>query len=243
MMLLGSSPRMRGAHIATCSIPEILGIIPAYAGSTRRAHSRPCPAGDHPRVCGEHSSQRYHYYQSEGSSPRMRGAQAPSPRLGVPDGIIPAYAGSTAVTGEAFTSHGDHPRVCGEHVDLDTSNVAALGSSPRMRGALAISAPYLSLVGIIPAYAGSTCPDVHPRLQMGDHPRVCGEHNEIHHQVYSGLGSSPRMRGAPSESSGSGSGGGIIPAYAGSTGRQAQRLRRREDHPRVCGEHSSSRSL
>ena len=33
---------------------------------------------------------------------------------------------------------------------------------------------------------------------------------------------------------------GIIPAYAGSTGRQESTSRRSRDHPRVCGEHTRS---
>ena len=51
---MGSSPRMRGAHVQSGHPAHRPGIIPAYAGST------PTPCGlhsvveDHPRVCGEH---------------------------------------------------------------------------------------------------------------------------------------------------------------------------------------------
>ena len=51
-----------------------------------------------------------------GSSPRMRG----TPRQGGhhrPDrGIIPAYAGNTALSSGSRSLTRDHPRVCGEHV-------------------------------------------------------------------------------------------------------------------------------
>ena len=50
-------------------------------------------------------------------------------------------------------------------------------------------------------------------------------------------GSSPRMRGTLQSVAGHLPQRGIIPAYAGNTGR-AQRARPSEwDHPRVCGEH------
>ena len=115
---------------------------------------------------------------SWGSSPRMRGARGCASRL------VPRRR--------------DHPRVCGEH--LDTSHRR------------------LQVSRIIPAYAGSTLillarPAVplgsSPRMRGArrsrrrssgprrDHPRVCGEHGELH------VGRAPRR--------------GIIPAYAGST--------------------------
>ena len=50
----------------------------------------------------------------------------------------------------------DHPRVCGEHSISQSSKPEAMGSSPRMRGALADQLLQVSRLGIIPAYAGST---------------------------------------------------------------------------------------
>ena len=72
--------------------------------------------------------------------------------------------------------------------------------------------------GIIPAYAGST-----PRRQdvaalYRDHPRVCGEHEITDASDSAQKGSSPRMRGARRRARGVARAGGIIPAYAGSTG-------------------------
>ena len=48
------------------------------------------------------------------------------------------------------------------------------------------------------------------------------------------------MRGTPSYYAGLGHGGGIIPAYAGNTMSLKNVSLRCWDHPRVCGEHSSS---
>ena len=71
----GSSPRMRGT-LGDCLAGFFRhGIIPAYAGNTglvRRGHGR---SGDHPRVCGEHPLPSNEFYQSPGSSPRMRGTR------------------------------------------------------------------------------------------------------------------------------------------------------------------------
>ena len=50
---------------------------------------------------------------------------------------------------------------------------------------------------IIPAYAGSTvCPSCGHRYN-GDHPRVYGEHQYPYMVQMPSVGSSPRMRGAP----------------------------------------------
>ena len=70
----------------------------------------------------------------------------------------------------------DHPRVCGEHSGSRHMVVVGVGSSPRMRGALSAMFSSYTLLGIIPAYAGST-----------DAASTCGA---VSH------GSSPRMRGA-----------------------------------------------
>ena len=70
---------------------------------------------------------------------------------------------------------------------------------------------------IIPAYAGNTRTSGRRAMAVGDHPRVCGEHQSDDGERAGIRGSSPRMRGTP------------------------VRLRRRQsvhvDHPRVCGEH------
>ena len=86
----------------------------------------------------------------------MRGTPNIRPLAGKGDGIIPAYAGNTGSGQFTVGGDGDHPRVCGEHHWASLKFVGNLGSSPRMRGTLAI--PFLRFVihGIIPAYAGNT---------------------------------------------------------------------------------------
>ena len=192
----GSSPRMRGAHHQPGDVRQRPGIIPAYAGSTTRALRTPRGRWDHPRVCGEHRRPRVCMGCKTGSSPRMRGAPH-GHRLGVRGaGIIPAYAGSTSRRARRSRRGEDHPRVCGEHSTACATVAPLWGSSPRMRGALFLQLLPAVVVGIIPAYAGSTkgCPGT--RWRRWDHPRVCGEHVSATKASVSALGSSPRMRGA-----------------------------------------------
>ena len=51
---LGSSPRMRGARLASLPVFAPRRIIPAYAGSTTGTPAIKPSQEDHPRVCGEH---------------------------------------------------------------------------------------------------------------------------------------------------------------------------------------------
>ena len=196
-----------------------------------------------------------------GSSPHTRGALHPHEARPVGVGIIPAYAGSTSRSPSArgrsagssphtrgalarpmrsWQKYRDHPRIRGEHLlTLERHGI---------------------IVGIIPAYAGSTlaCTGLecmrlgsspHTRgarrdggsseAPMGDHPRIRGEH--YHVQV---------MRRDCH---------GIIPAYAGSTDAFSMAeltstgssphtrgapmpgigpAKARRDHPRIRGEHT-----
>ena len=131
----------------------------------------------------------------------------------------------------------DHPRACGEHGMLAQSVLAWAGSSPRLRGALAVLG-YSSIDdGIIPALAGST-PSLsgRPRI-LRDHPRACGEHLVSGKDVVFRWGSSPRLRGARACHRHRALVRGIIPALAGSTTHNRARTHAPWDHPRACGEH------
>ena len=70
--------------------------------------------------------------------------------------LVPAYAGSTFRGGLARKGCRAHPRLRGEHTKLAFSQVIAQGSSPLTRGALWGRILPGQLVGLIPAYAGST---------------------------------------------------------------------------------------
>ena len=153
---LGSSPRVRGTRRRRRIGSKGQGIIPACAGNTCIPPS-PAPAvGDHPRVCGEH-------VVGHGCSFCLAG-------------IIPACAGNTRLSISTSRICRDHPRVCGEHASLDVDGLSAVGSSPRVRGTPCGSEDAHCTVGIIPACAGNTTFQPETTFNIGDHPRVCGEH-------------------------------------------------------------------
>ena len=229
---------MRGAHGQSVEPYTQEGIIPAYAGSTLAHRIVYAGIRDHPRVCGEHAGSGFLSAIGSGSSPRMRGARHRVPVEALQEGIIPAYAGSTACPRSNWGRGWDHPRVCGEHLSASSGYAPQMGSSPRMRGARIGKYRDAVSTRIIPAYAGSTRQAGTEAAESRDHPRVCGEHSVRLVPCNRPPGSSPRMRGALFASCLNPCGFGIIPAYAGSTRRGARRRSPGWDHPRVCGEHS-----
>ena len=151
---------------------------------------------DHPRIRGEHSRIPTPAISKAGSSPHTRGAR-------VEHGaglrwwrIIPAYAGSTAVSIISAISVGDHPRIRGEHGLLGHAHLSAQGSSPHTRGAHIDLPRSGQAVRIIPAYAGSTRHGLDPDKFEPDHPRIRGEHCGRVLCGEGGEGSSPHTRGA-----------------------------------------------
>ena len=166
---------MRGAADAQLVVDELVGIIPACAGSSSRSRPRGTGSWDHPRACGEQALRFFTTLISSGSSPRVRGAALDGEGLAPRLGIIPAYAESSAGLGSSCPTRWDHPHVCGEQwVSIDYG-ITNPGSSPRMRGAAALMRPPFFSGGIIPAHAGSRCPRQCPCEARWDHPRACGE--------------------------------------------------------------------
>ena len=138
LILLGSSPRMRGALPVQINVADCARIIPADAGSTQRHAPFSRNYWDHPRGCGEHKGNVRQSLENMGSSPRMRGALGQSYLISLLRRIIPADAGSTRTVDMLHPISKDHPRGCGEHNCQTGLPQCPRGSSPRMRGALAI---------------------------------------------------------------------------------------------------------
>ena len=111
----GSSPHTRGARVAGRLGPGRGWIIPAYAGSTPSASSKPPGKADHPRIRGEHG---------------VLAVDVDGVRW-----IIPAYAGSTRCARGCRARPPDHPRIRGEHILVHIPSATPLGSSPHTRGA------------------------------------------------------------------------------------------------------------
>ena len=172
----GSSPHTRGAHRLLLGEGGEFGIIPAYAGSTRRLARGRRPEPDHPRIRGEHDAAAVAIEAPPGSSPHTRGARDDVVVRLVHVGIIPAYAGSTSPDEAIPMKRGDHPRIRGEHKNLPNFVFATWGSSPHTRGARRPSSARPESWRIIPAYAGSTQSASSAPCRLEDHPRIRGEH-------------------------------------------------------------------
>ena len=156
-----------------------LGIIPAYAGSTlpedvvrggargssphtRGAHvpnrGRWRRYRDHPRIRGEHGRPTENIEGFSGIIPRIRGEHCFVPvGRDVGNGIIPAYAGSTVMsflTSEFATGSSPHTRGARRRGPVRRTRP---WDHPRIRGEHSETTKYHAiLLGIIPAYAGST---------------------------------------------------------------------------------------
>ena len=175
-------------------------------------------------------------------------------------GITPAYAGKRMETMTRRHAVGDHPRVCGEKVDLARMPASKPGSPPRMRGKGIVLVCVGHVHGITPAYAGKSYrllkvfvskPGSPPRMrgkvlfcplscfQFKDHPRVCGEKISGTTLITTQQGSPPRMRGKAPSLRERLHWHRITPAYAGKSGISPGFLLSYRDHPRVCGEKES----
>ena len=131
-----------------------LRITPACAGKSLSISFSVAFFRDHPRVCGEKSTQESFTEGSEGSPPRVRG-KGPGFRVkGFPCGITPACAGKRPGFLRFAVRPQDHPRVCGEKHLHPATVTAALGSPPRVRGKARICRFSGARRRITPACAG-----------------------------------------------------------------------------------------
>ena len=216
---------------------DLEGIIPAYAGSTRKENPGVIRGPDHPRIRGEHVDLGDTGIIRVGSSPHTRGAPWTNPTGSARSRIIPAYAGSTSRAYPSPPPCGDHPRIRGEHIVGARRELGIIGSSPHTRGALAEGGGFGVDCRIIPAYAGSTGQGALGGAVPGDHPRIRGEHWRPRRSRRFGRGSSPHTRGAHERRRRRPQRSGIIPAYAGSTCSCRSSPKSWGDHPRIRGEH------
>ena len=171
-----------------------------------------------------------------GSPPRMRGKGAKATAKAQAARITPAYAGKRT-RGESMAKRTrDHPRVCGEKKNMLMAMGYNTGSPPRMRGKGSRCRTLQHRHRITPAYAGKSGSTPWSRSPPQDHPRVCGEKQNICLTRFLMAGSPPRMRGKVSRNELWALQYGITPAYAGKRKSICRILNIQEDHPRVCGE-------
>ena len=231
---------MRGKGVQPRDKRVAVGITPACAGKRGQPPSGPCCRWDHPRVCGEKSMMSRVVFCTVGSPPRVRGKVQLQPWQPTALGITPAYAGKSRSQPRTAPRHRDHPRVCGEKMSRPPAKTRTPGLPPRMRGKDEQTTGKNENARITPAYAGKRSQGV-AALQLGwDHPRVCGEKQSRQRCRMSRTGSPPRVRGKGISRHRVALHRGITPAYAGKRSPARLFLYLPGDHPRVCGEKSTT---
>ena len=157
--------------------------------------------------------------------------------------ITPAYARKRIKLRKRHSICGDHPCVCGEKIEMPYELLLKEGSPPRMRGKARSRCFVVEVMRITPAYAGKRIAELQTPAVSWDHPRVCGEKVPITCVPKYALGSPPRVRGKVCWRERHRPVPGITPACAGKSGRTSGLTRPARDHPRACGEKSTSTSM
>ena len=129
-----------------------------------------------------------------------------------------------------------HPRVCGELRPPDGIAAHPDGSSPRVRGTLALRLFVAAQRRFIPACAGNSVAVVANVVRRAVHPRVCGELIATPDALRQRTGSSPRVRGTRHVLGRVYAGSRFIPACAGNSLAAPVIRNTPPVHPRVCGE-------
>ena len=221
--------------------PDRLGcverFIPACAGNTTAPHTTSAFSPVHPRVRGEHEVGRKAILQLVGSSPRARGTRRSHRACPRASPVHPRVRGEHNHAGVEQTPYHGSSRVRGEHVSRRDSGINVAGSSPRARGTHLVDVELIGQHRFIPACAGNTGWRSPAAPTKSVHPRVRGEHEEVHPMLEADDGSSPRARGTPGFEPCHPIPGRFIPACAGNTAVRQARGSSRPVHPRVRGEH------
>ncbi|MUH60598.1 hypothetical protein GSD1FS_1980 [Bifidobacterium sp. GSD1FS] len=131
-------------------------------------------------------------------------------------------------------------RECGANDDNSVFGNTAYGSSPRVRGKHSGTLETGRVMRIIPASAGQTMSLTTCDFCSADHPRECGANVRADLGDHPVHGSSPRVRGKPTEPHPCGLVVRIIPASAGQTTPRRHTRPRMTDHPRECGANARS---
>ena len=152
----GSPPHVRGPPTSSSGQENEERITPACAGTTQKHPEVLDNAKDHPRMCGDHWRPMDRLAPSRGSPPHVRGPLGITSATTTEKGITPACAGTTLTFDKAVMSHGDHPRMCGDHWGEAVEPKTITGSPPHVRGPRRPCADAYPLSRITPACAGTT---------------------------------------------------------------------------------------
>ena len=192
---IGSSPRLRGTQAGSGDRCEPRRFIPAPAGNSPSPICLTRRQAVHPRACGELNPAFIFPLAYAGSSPRLRGTPMADSGSLQALRFIPAPAGNSLRRSSLRSPIPVHPRACGELRLPTRPSPPVRGSSPRLRGTLAVRPIGAPVHRFIPAPAGNS-----PRLPVWPsvppvHPRACGELTFRAIAAALNAGSSPRLRG------------------------------------------------
>ena len=233
---VGSSPLTRGKLARHGRRHRRTGLIPAHAGKTKSSSRSSDLERAHPRSRGENIVDKPNILAGLGSSPLTRGKQRSPPRTAVRSRLIPAHAGKTSGTGDAYHGNTAHPRSRGENRLAAAQPHAGSGSSPLTRGKHEVLDKDAAARGLIPAHAGKTSIVSSRFRAWRAHPRSRGENIIPASKASSSPGSSPLTRGKRVAPPAPPVGPGLIPAHAGKTGAPRLPGPCHGAHPRSRGE-------
>ena len=130
----GSPPHVRGKGAAPALALCQVGITPACAGKSMMQSRMATVIRDHPRMCGEKALRLTVQDCLPGSPPHVRGKATATPSGASASRITPACAGKSRDAYRAQDCGWDHPRMCGEKLQLFAVNHTQVGSPPHVRG-------------------------------------------------------------------------------------------------------------
>ena len=186
--------------------------------------------GDHRR------SQRLDGFGT-GSPPHGRGPPGRERHDRPPDGLTPAWAGTTSTQPAAPARRRAHPRMGGDHESEARPAPAVRGSPPHGRGPPEARPSADSGGGLTPAWAGTTSSSASAATTPWAHPRMGGDHSSGTFHTALHKGSPPHGRGPPRSVAPRPAARGLTPAWAGTTRRDRRRMGCRRAHPRMGGDH------
>ena len=130
---------MRGKVAKEIPVSVGAGITPASAGKSRISCKRAIQSRDHPRKCGEKQNILQESHTVKGSPPQVRGKVCAIWNYRQQRRITPASAGKSPQEREEAEEHWDHPRKCGEKLELRGVFLSLMGSPPQVRGKVQIT--------------------------------------------------------------------------------------------------------
>ena len=153
---VGSPPRVRGKVGKKVLENSADRITPACAGKRQERLLFLQVLRDHPRVCGEKKITGDGAECHVGSPPRVRGKVLSRRSRLLKRRITPACAGKRKFAYLKTARIWDHPRVCGEKLNIVSKLYHFFGSPPRVRGKESSAYKKTLASRITPACAGKS---------------------------------------------------------------------------------------